>query len=173
MIWSSCAVSRSIAGAGSPARGGRCSGVLLCRQRVVNGRGHLHGIAVTADMHVEGRRVGAQQMVVDRRDFEAVLDQLGHDRIDLGLKQHEIAHHHRAAMRRLESRPAAERQRRPDGRHRRASPADRSAESRSDEHRRKPRRLRPIASSTFFQSTAPAALGGGCAAMVPRAHMRK
>ena len=38
-----------------------------------------------------------------------------HDRIDLGLEQHEVAHHHRAAMRRLERDPAAERERRLDG----------------------------------------------------------
>ena len=52
---------------------------------------------------------------MDRGDLEAVLDQLGHDRIDLGLEQHEVAHHHRPAVHRLERGPAAERQCRPDG----------------------------------------------------------
>ena len=66
-------------------------------------------------MHVESRGVGAQQMIVDRRDVEAALDQLGHDRIDFGLQQHEIAHHHGTAMRGLECDPAAKRERRLDG----------------------------------------------------------
>ena len=68
-----------------------------------------------ADMHVERCRIAAQHVIVDRRDFEAVLDQLCHHRIDLGLEQHEVAHHHGAAMRRLERRPAAERERGADG----------------------------------------------------------
>ena len=66
-------------------------------------------------MHVEGQGTAAQDVIVHGGDLEAVLDQLGHDRIDLGLEQHEIAHHHRAAVHRLERRPAAERQCRPDG----------------------------------------------------------
>ena len=66
-------------------------------------------------MHVEGRGIGAQQMVVDGGDLKPAFDQLGHDRIDFGFKQHEVAHNHRAAMRWLERNPAAERQRRFDG----------------------------------------------------------
>ena len=50
-----------------------------------------------------------------RGDLEAVRDQLGHDRIDLGLEQHKVTHHHRPALHRLERRPAAEGQCRPDG----------------------------------------------------------
>ena len=76
---------------------------------------HFDRVAVPADVHVEGRRVGAQQMIVDRGDVEAALDQLGHHRIDLGLQQHQIAHHHGAAMHRLERDPAAEREGRLDG----------------------------------------------------------
>jgi hypothetical protein len=72
-------------------------------------------IAVTSDVHVEGCRAAAQHVIVDGRDLDAVLDQLGHDGIDLGLEQHEITHHHCPAMHRLECRPAAERQCRPDG----------------------------------------------------------
>ena len=68
-----------------------------------------------ADVHIERRGAAAQQMIVDGGDLDAVLDQLGHDRIDLGLQQHEVAHHHGAAMHRLEGDPAAERQCRPDG----------------------------------------------------------
>ena len=52
---------------------------------------------------------------MDRCDLHAVLDQLGHHRIDFGLKQHEVAHHHGPAMRRLERNPAAQCERRSDG----------------------------------------------------------
>jgi hypothetical protein len=65
-------------------------------------------------VHVERRRIAAQHVIVDGSDRDAVRDQLGHDRVDFGLEQDEIAHHHRAAVSRLECRPAAERQRRPD-----------------------------------------------------------
>ena len=88
---------------------------MLSAERVANGRGHLHGIAVAADVHVEGRGRGAQQVIVDRGDLEPVLDQLGHHRVDLGFEQHEVAHDHRAAVRRLERHPAAERECRLDG----------------------------------------------------------
>ena len=54
-------------------------------------------------------------MIVDGSDIDPVLDQLGHDRIDFALEQHEVAHHHRAAMRGLERGPAAERKCRFDG----------------------------------------------------------
>ena len=70
---------------------------------------------MAADVHVERRGAAAQQMIVDRGDLEAAFDQLDHHRIDFGLEQHEIAHHHGPAMRGLERDPAAERQRRLDG----------------------------------------------------------
>ena len=70
---------------------------------------------MAADMHVERRGAGAQQVIVHGGDLEAAFDQLEHHRIDLGLQQHEIAHDHGAAMRRLERDPAAKRQRRLDG----------------------------------------------------------
>ena len=82
---------------GVAAAAGGVSGVLLSAKRVVDRRGQLHRIAVTADMHVERQRVGAQQVIMHGGDLEAVRDQLGHHRIDLGLEQHEIAHHHRPA----------------------------------------------------------------------------
>ena len=70
---------------------------------------------MAADMHVERQGSAAQDVIMHGGDLEAALDQLGHDRINFGLEQHEIAHHHRAAMHRLERGPAAERQGRPDG----------------------------------------------------------
>ncbi len=75
----------------------------------------LLGIAVAGDVHVEGRRIGAQQMVVHGGDIEAGLDELGHHGIDLGFQKHDVAHRHHAAMGRLERDPAAERQPRLDG----------------------------------------------------------
>ena len=66
-------------------------------------------------MHVERRRIAAQHVIVDGGYVEAVLDQLAHHRIDLALGEHQVAHHHDAAMRRLECHPAAERERRLDG----------------------------------------------------------
>ena len=115
MIWSSWAVSRSIAGGGLAAAAGGVERRLALRQRRADRRRHLHRIAVAADVHVERQGRAAQHVIVDRGDLEAALDQLGHDRIDLGLEQHEIAHHHRAAVHRLERDPAAERECRPDG----------------------------------------------------------
>ena len=70
---------------------------------------------MAADMHVEGRRIGAQQMIMDGRDIETVLDHLRHDGLDLGFQQHEIAHRHHFAAHGLERHPAAERERGFDG----------------------------------------------------------
>jgi len=75
----------------------------------------LLGIAVATDMHVERRWARAQQMVVNRRDLQAVLDHLGHDRIDLSFEQHEVAHDHGAPVHWLERDPAAKREARLDG----------------------------------------------------------
>jgi len=47
---------------------------------------------------------------VDSGDLKPVLDELAHDRSYLGVEQHEVAHHHSAAVCRLERSPAAERQ---------------------------------------------------------------
>ena len=65
---------------------------------------------MTADVHVKRRGTTSQHVIVDRSDLKTVLDQLRHDGIDLGLQQHEIAHHHRSAVGRLERNPTTERQ---------------------------------------------------------------
>jgi hypothetical protein len=67
-----------------------------------------------ADMHVERGRSCAQQMIVNRRDIEAAVEQPRHDWIDLGLQQDKVAHDRHAGVHRLERDPAAERQCRPD-----------------------------------------------------------
>jgi hypothetical protein len=51
---------------------------------------------------------------VERRYRDAILRQLGHDRIDFSFKQHEIAHHHCAIMCRFERDPTAQSQARLD-----------------------------------------------------------
>ena len=55
---------------------------------------------MTADMHVERQGAAAQDVIMHRGDLEAARDQLGHDRIDLGLEQHEVAHDHGATAHR-------------------------------------------------------------------------
>jgi hypothetical protein len=60
-------------------------------------------------MHVESRRIGAQQMIVNRGDVETALDELGHRRLDLGFEQYQIARHHGLAAHSLECDLAAER----------------------------------------------------------------
>ena len=83
---------------------------LARRQAGADGGGELHRIAMPADVHVVRRGIAAQHVIVDRGDLDAVFDQFGHDRIDLGIEQHEVAHDHDPAVGRLECRPAAERQ---------------------------------------------------------------
>jgi len=61
-------------------------------------------------MHVEGWRIGAKQMIVQGRDLQTLGQQLRHHGIDLRLRQHEIAHHHRRVAHGLECDPAAERE---------------------------------------------------------------
>ena len=96
-------------------RWSRHRGLAAFGQCGVDGGRQFHGVAVAADMHVEGRRAAAQQVIVHGGDFEAVLDQLGHHGVDLGFEQHEVAHDHRAVMHRLECGPAAQCQARPNG----------------------------------------------------------
>src|SRR4029453_15445415 len=93
-------------------RGGR--GRFAFGKRRANGGRELHRIAVPADMHVVRRWIAPQDVIVDRGDFEPPPHHLAYYRGDLGVEQHEIAHHHYPAVRRLERSPAAERERGPD-----------------------------------------------------------
>ena len=77
-------------------------------------RRELDGVTMSRDVHVECLGIGTQQMIVDCGDFDAVLDHLGHHRIDLGVQEHKIAHDHGTAIGGLERDPAAERKRRLD-----------------------------------------------------------
>jgi hypothetical protein len=66
-------------------------------------------------MHVKGRGIAAQHVVVNGGDLKPAFDQPGEHRIDLGFEQHQVAHRHNAAMGGLHGDPAAERQSRFDG----------------------------------------------------------
>jgi hypothetical protein len=59
---------------------------------------HLHWIAMPSYMHEPDCRAGAQKMVMKRRYLDTTFKQLSHDGIDLGISQHQIAHHHRAVV---------------------------------------------------------------------------
>src|SRR6266481_785656 len=47
-------------------------------------------------------------MVMHCGNVDAAFDQLGHNRVDLALQQHEVTHHHGHVTHRLERSPAAE-----------------------------------------------------------------
>ena len=68
----------------------------------------LSGVAGPCDMHVERRRMGAQQMVVQGSHLKALGKQLAHHRIDFAFREDEVAHHHGLVPHRLEGHPAAE-----------------------------------------------------------------
>ena len=63
-------------------------------------------------VHVVHPRLVPQEMIVQRGDVDAVVEQRGHHRIHLVLRQHEIAHHdvHAGALRHGD--PTAESKRR-------------------------------------------------------------
>jgi uncharacterized protein YbcV (DUF1398 family) len=53
-------------------------------------------------------------MVVNRSDFDAALQELAHNRIDLGLGEHQVTHDQRTVLHRLEAKSSAQRQSRLD-----------------------------------------------------------
>ncbi len=61
------------------------------------------------NVHIEGGRVGAQQMVVSAVTSMPVARSFSHNRIYFGFGQHEVSHHECATGRRLEAEPAAQR----------------------------------------------------------------
>src|SRR6267154_1448914 len=69
-----------------------------CAQR----GGELDGVAAAVEVHVHGCGRGAQQMVVQRRDLDAALDEFLHHGVDLFMQEHEVAHHHCLAAHFLE-----------------------------------------------------------------------
>ena len=71
----------------------------------------FYGVAVTADMHVKDRRGCAEQVIVNGRDFYALVDQPFHHRADLVLGQHQITHKHGAIPHGKKADPRAQRKR--------------------------------------------------------------
>ena len=69
-----------------------------------------NGIAMTEDVHIEGWRLGAQQVVVKGGDLDPACSELGHHRRDLGLCKDEIAHDDRGVALRSEGQPGPERE---------------------------------------------------------------
>ena len=61
---------------------------------------------MSSDMHVERRRICAQQVIVNGGDLKPAFDQLRHHRVDFSFKKDEVAHNHGAAMHGLEGDPA-------------------------------------------------------------------
>jgi hypothetical protein len=72
-------------------------------------RGELYRIAVPEHMHVHRERLVAQQVIVQCRHLDAAGRELCDDRVDLGLGQHEIAHHHALLAHFRQGQPPAER----------------------------------------------------------------
>jgi hypothetical protein len=69
-------------------------------------------------MQIEDARLFPKKVVVKRSRLEAVVQQRRHNRVDLVLQQHEIAHHHvhaAGALRHRDPAAKAERRRRFDG----------------------------------------------------------
>ncbi len=60
-------------------------------------------------MHVHRERLVAKEEIVQSRDLDAGRGELCHDRIDLLLGQHQVAHYHALLTHLLEGEPAAER----------------------------------------------------------------
>ena len=76
----------------------------------MEGLRQLHGIAVAHHVHVHGRGLGAQQVIMERGDIDAAFFELLHHGVHLVLQQDEIAHHHRCIVDRLEGQPTTERE---------------------------------------------------------------
>ncbi len=81
---------------------------LALPERRANVLRKLSGVAGPCDVHVKRRRIGAQQMVVQRGHLNALGKQLAHHRIDLAFGEDKVAHHHRFVPHRFEGEPAAE-----------------------------------------------------------------
>ena len=115
---------------------------LALLERQTQGLGQLHRVAVALDVHVHGRRLRPQQVVVQGGDLDAALGQAAHDRVDLGLGEDEVAHDHGLVAGFLEGEPGAERQGRLD-----RDPVERDLEVRARQaepmHAARLRRRRP------------------------------
>src|SRR5512142_1096952 len=68
------------------------------------------------DVHVEDAWALEKEVIMDSRDFESVIEESGHDRIDLVFQEDQVAHHHvHAAVTLGHCKPAPEAERRWSG----------------------------------------------------------
>ena len=49
---------------------------------------------MTVHVHVEDARTFKKEVVVKSRYFKAIVEESGHDRIDLVFEQHQVTHHY-------------------------------------------------------------------------------
>src|SRR5262249_34934371 len=52
------------------------------------------GLSMTVYVHVEDARAFKEEVVVEGSHFETVIEEGGHDRIDLVFLKHEVPHHY-------------------------------------------------------------------------------
>ena len=77
-------------------RGGRRwrrGGAADQRQRRLDVGGEIRRRAVPVHVHVEDARLLPEKMIVQRRHVEAGVEQCRHHRVDLVLREHQVAHH--------------------------------------------------------------------------------
>ena len=95
-------------------RGGCCGGLserrFAQRERIVQDSREFDRISVSANVHIKHRHRGTQQVIVDRGNFEPIVDEALHHRTDLRIEEHQIAHHHHAVAARRKAKPRTERQ---------------------------------------------------------------
>src|SRR6516162_2642847 len=56
--------------------------------------GEIRSLAVTHDVHVEETRALVEEVVMQGGHFQTVVEERGHDRVNLILGQHQVSHHH-------------------------------------------------------------------------------
>src|SRR5207245_3308494 len=64
---------------------------------------------MTVHMHEEDVWIIPEEMIVERRDIDSIVEKRGENRIHFVLQQHQVAHHHIRTIRRFgQGNPAAE-----------------------------------------------------------------
>src|SRR6266404_227611 len=71
--------------------------------------GKVCGFSMTVHMHEEDVWIIPEEMIVERRDIDSIVEKRGENRIHFVLQQHQVAHHHIRTIRRFgQCNPAAE-----------------------------------------------------------------
>jgi len=74
---------------------------------MVKARREIGRASLAVEVDVDDPRIFPGEMVVDRCHGESSARELREDRFELGVGQHEIAHHHRVSGRSAETGPRA------------------------------------------------------------------